>query len=570
MLLSRGRKRMLSAVALASGLALIAAGCSSDDGKKNEKPAGEGTSNEQVDARTLVIWAGSQTPIVANFNPYSPTVLHAAMGPIFETLFAYNKAEATDPTPMLGESFEFNEDGTELTIKVRQGVKWNDEKPFTAEDVAYSFINENNKPGYMEAADVVDESTVKLTFNAPQFTNEIGLLGSTFMMPKHIWEGQADALAWDNPEPVGTGPYMVTDVTDASYSLTANPNYWQEGKPAVKSLQYIGVDENNSGENLLKTGKVDWAAMFVPEPDALTADGRLATVNTPMDPTVLYTCSQADMGCEGAQTDVAVRQALNVAINRDVIHEKAFVGLAGDISPTFALPGRDDQWVAEGMPATSPREADVAKAGEILEAAGYAKGDDGIYAKDGERVSMELISVGGWSDYNAAADLIANQAKEAGIEIKAEQATWDGFAEARSSGKYELIMGGVVGTSVADPFQLYNDWFTTEKTAKVGEALEIGANGKWNIARYSNPAVDDAVKAAAATNDEAEKLAAYTTIQEEIVEDLPYIPLVINATQTFYDVKDFDGWPTDGNMYAFPPAWGSVSAGVILANLTGK
>ncbi|MGV8846663.1 ABC transporter substrate-binding protein [Tessaracoccus sp.] len=568
MLLPKGRKRTISALALVSGLALFAAGCGTPAA---EKPSdGSSSKNPAAAARPLVIWAGSQTPIVANFNPYSPTVLHAALGPVYETLFAYNKAKAEPPTPMLGESFEYSEDGTELTIKIRQGVKWNDGKDFTAEDVVYSFMNENNKPGYLEAADVVDESTVKLTFNSPSFTNEVGIMGSTFMLPKHIWEGVTDALVWANAEPVGTGPYMVTATTDASYSLEANENYWQEGKPAVKSLQYIANDENTSAESLLKTGKVDYAAMFVPEPDALTADGRLGTINTPMDPTVLYTCSSVDMGCKGAQTDVAVRQALNVAINRGVIHEKAFVGLAGDISPTFALPGRDDKWVAEGMPATSPREADAAKAGEILEAAGYAKGGDGIYAKGADRVSMTLVSVSGWSDYNAAAELIAGQAKEAGIEVKAEMATWDGFAEARSTGNFELVMGGVVGTSVADPFQLYNDFFTTEKTAKVGAALEVGANGNWNIARYSNPVVDEAVRAAAATNDDAKKLEAYGIIQGEIVEDLPYIPLVINATQTFYDKESFDGWPTEDNLYAFPPAWGSVSAGVVLSSLTGK
>ncbi len=568
MLLTRGRKRMLSAVALASGLALVAAGCASDDGETN---AGGDSSTEGKEAsRPLVIWAGSQTPIIANFNPYSPTVVHATQGPILETLFAYNKAADEEPTPMLAESFEFSEDGSELTVQIRQGVQWNDGEDFTADDVVWSFMNELNKPDFLENAEAVDESTVKLTFDGPAYTNEVDLMGSTYIVPQHIWEGQEDPLSWENPDPVGTGPYVVTDTTDASYSLTANENYWQEGKPAVTELQYIGIDANNSAESLLKTGKIDWAAMFVPEPDSLTGDGRLGVVNTPMDPTVLYTCSNVDLGCEGAQTDVAVRQALNVAINRDVVHEKAFVGLAGDVSPTFALPGRDDAWVADGMPATSPREPDVAKAGEILEEAGYEKGDDGIYAKDGERLSMSLASVDGWSDYNAAGELIAGQAQEAGIEVTAETVTWDGFAEIRSNGKFELVMGGMVGTSVADPFQLYSDWFTTQNTGEVGDELEIGANGKWNIARYSNPIVDDAVKAASATNDTDAKMEAYATIQGEIVEDLPYIPLVLNATQTFYDQESFDGWPTQDDLYAFPPAWGSVSSGLILGNLTGK
>ncbi len=79
-----------------------------------------------------------------------------------------------------------------------------------------------------------------------------------------------------------------------------------------------------------------------------------------------------------------------------------------------------------------------------------------------------------------------------------------------------------------------------------------------------------AVEAAAATNDEAAKKAAYAEIQTEIVRDLPYIPLVINATQTFYNSKDFTGWPTEDNLYAFPPSWGSVASGYVLQQLTQK
>jgi peptide/nickel transport system substrate-binding protein len=85
--------------------------------------------------------------------------------------------------------------------------------------------------------------------------------------------------------------------------------------------------------------------------------------------------------------------------------------------------------------------------------------------------------------------------------------------------------------------------------------------------RYTNPKVDAAVEAAASTNDEAAKQEQYAVIQEEIVRDLPYIPVVVNASQTFMDTKDFTGWPTDGDLYAFPPSWSTVSLGVVLSKL---
>ncbi|WP_125772928.1 ABC transporter substrate-binding protein [Antribacter gilvus] len=554
MIRRRARGRLLLAAALTS--ATLLAGCS-----------GTGEEQDGAAAPTLNVWAGSQTPITANFNPFAPTVLHGALGPVYETLFLYNKAGGGDPVPMLGETFEWNEDGTVLTVTVRQGVEWSDGEAFTVDDVVYSFTNEITKSTYLESAEATDDTTVVLTYSEPQFTNEFAILGGAWMLPEHVWSEKSveEATTWANETPVGTGPYTVDTVSEASYTLVANESYWQEGKPAVKSVRYLGIDANASAEDLLKSGDLDWAAMFVPDPEGIAAAGGPAGyVNTPQDPTVLYTCANAELGCAGPQTDVAVRQALNLALDRGTINEKAFVGLTGTISPTFALLGRDDQWIAPDVDKQSPQAADVDAATAVLEAAGYAKGADGIYAKDGAPVELELVSVEGWTDYNDAAKLIEEQAAAAGIKVTATTVTWQEFSDNRQSGNFQLIMGGVIGTSMADPFQIYRDWFSGEYTQPVGTQLEAG---EWNFTRYSNPVVDAAVATAAAASDEQAKMAAYTEIQHEISRDLPYIPLVINATQTFYNDAEFTGWPTEDDLYAFPPSWGAVSAGYILANL---
>ena len=551
-----GLRRMLPAVALASSIALIAAGCSgSDDG--DAATGGD-------DGRVLNVWAGSQTPIVANFNPFMPNaLLHATQGPILEPLFYFNKVADAAPTPMLGESYEWNADGTGMTIKVRSGVEWSDGKPFTAKDVAFTFNYEIAKPTYVVNAEAIDDTTVKITFNAPSFTNEESLLGMV-IVPEHIWKDIADPAAEPNAKPIGTGPYTVESVSDAAYTIVANPNYWQEGKPAVKTVRYLALNSNQTSSDLLTTGKLDWAGMFSPDPSKVTAGGNLSVINTPVDPTVLYTCSNAELGCEGPQTDVAVRQAINLAIDRTTLNDKAWAGQAKTISPTFALLGRDDKWIAPGIEPESPQTADADAAMAVLEAAGYAKGADGFYAKDGKAVEMTLSSVDGWTDYNDAAKLIAEQAAAAGIKISPMQVTWDEFADGRSSGTYQLIMGGLIGTATADPYSLYHDWLTTEATTPVGTAIE---SGDWNFARYSNPEVDAAILTAAGTLDVDAKMAAYATVQENIVRDLPYIPIVVNATQTFMNTKDYTGWPTEGDLYAFPPSWASGAAGIVLADL---
>src|SRR5699024_4280495 len=94
--------------------------------------------------------------------------------------------------------------------------------------------------------------------------------------------------------------------------------------------------------------------------------------------------------------------------------------------------------------------------------------------------------------------------------------------------------------------------------------------GYSNFTRYSNPVVDEAVHTAASTKDVETKKQAYAKLQEEITTDLPYIPIVINATQTFFNTTDYTGWPTEENMYAFPPSWGTGASGYILHHLSGK
>ncbi|WP_127792758.1 ABC transporter substrate-binding protein [Agromyces sp. LHK192] len=549
------RRAAIAAAAGAAALALAFTGCAPSD------------SGESGGGDALRVWAGSQTPLTVTFNPYAPNVLHAALGPIYETLFSFNKTADEEPTGLLAESYEFNEDGTQLTVALKDGVTWNDGEDFAADDVVFSFEYEANDYANqvgLVSAEATDETTVVLTFSTPQFTNEFKLLGNTWMIPEHVWSEVDDFTTFLDEEPVATGPYVVEATTEASYTVVANEQFREEGKPAVKTVQYVALDANQSAQDLLAAGELDWAGMFVPNPDDVTSNGIISTINTPQDPTVLYTCANVDLGCAGEQTDVAVRQALNVAIDRGTIKDKAFVGLTGDISPAFTLMPRDEKWLADPANEVSPQTSDAAAAGQILESAGYVKGADGFYGKDGATIELDLISVDGWTDYNDAAKLIGEQAAEAGIKVNVGTVQWQEFSDARQTGQFELIVGGVIGTSVADPYQIYKDWFSGTSTVAVGSELQPGT---WNFSRYSNPVVDEAVAAAAATNDDAAKREAYATIQTEIVRDLPYIPLVINATQTFFNSKDFTGWPTEDDLYVFPPAWGSSSAGVVLANL---
>lgn len=551
------KRYRLGAVAAVAALALTLGACSAGGG-----------GNDSED-RALRVWSGNQTPVEANFNPFSPTAL-TVMGPVFESLFLFNKAADTEPVGLIGDSYEFNEDGTQLTVTLKDDLKWSDGEDLTADDIVFTFNYEANDPAGigLVSAEATDDTTAVLTFDSPQFTNVFARLGQTWILPEHVWADVDDFTTFKNEEPVGSGPYVVDSVSAESYTLTANENFRDADDLGVKRVQFVAINDNQTVQDLLAAGEIDWAGLFIPNPDPVTANGKIEFLNAPpQDPTAIYTCSNADLGCTGPQTDLAVRQALNVAVDRATIKEKAFVGRSGDISPAFTLLPRDEKWLGDPANEVSPQEAAPDEAAEILEAAGYVKGSDGFYAKDGVTVEMSLISIDGWTDYNDAAKLIAEEAAAAGIKINASTVQNQEFTDARQTGNYQLIMGGIIGTSLADPYQIYRDWFGGQavgSTSPVGERLPTA---RYNYVRYDNPVVDEAIMAATVTDDEALKADAYATIQSEIVRDLPYIPLVVNATQVFYNAGQYTGWPTNDDLYAFPSPSERGQNGYILSQL---
>jgi peptide/nickel transport system substrate-binding protein len=265
-------------------------------------------------------------------------------------------------------------------------------------------------------------------------------------------------------------------------------------------------------------------------------------------------CSNPALGCTGPQTDPAVRQAIYHALNRKQLNALAFQNTASDISPTFALPTTQKSLISSAVaePIAS-NEPDTAEADTLLQAAGWTKGSDGIYQKDGAKLSLTVEVVTGWTDYITAIDTVAQQLKKAGIQLTASQSSWNEWTDKKSKGTYQLAIDSLGQGPASDPYYLYNNYFTTKNTAPVGSAAPM------NVARYSDPAVDAAVSALATINpeDTAARQAQFDIIQKKIVADMPYIPIMTGGTTSEFNAKKFTGWPTTDDLFAFPAVWAS-------------
>jgi peptide/nickel transport system substrate-binding protein len=507
---------------------------------------------------------------VENWNPFSPNFLQPTNGLIYEPLYYYNFATYAKPQPILATGYTWDPQGTQLTITTRDGVKWNDGQPFTAKDVAYTFDLIRRTPAInatglkLTSAQAKDDKTAVLTFPKPSFTDEASIVGNTPIVAEHVWSKISDPAKTINQNPVGTGPYKLKTFSAQSYVMEKNANYWQTGKPEIQNVRYIALATADAASASLIAGQVDWMSAFLPGLEQLLKNQKnLTYVNTPALTTSIFTCAGAEYGCKGPQTDPAIRQAIYYALNRDQLNKLAGGGFAQTGSPTMLLPERDKDWIADQANLTTPGGPDVAKANQILDAAGWVKGGDGVRSKNGQRASMTIQTVTGWSDYISLNDAMTQELKEIGIELKPTQLAWQEWNNNQISGKYQLSLDSIGLGASTNPYFTYQPKYGSATTNKVG--TPAGLSG--NYARYKNAKVDAAIAVAAATNDEATQKAQYAIIQGEIVKDLPYIPIYVNSMLTEFNTSHATGWPTNENKYALPASWKQWDNGIVLLNL---
>jgi peptide/nickel transport system substrate-binding protein len=538
------RRRLRSGLVTGIAAALLAAGCSSSGGTGSERDA------------TLVAYVGQAGDYQVNFNPFSSSVIEGP-GTIFESLFFFNVTKDVPPQPLLATDYAWNANGTELSVTLRPGVKFSDGTPFTARDVVFTLdmVAKNktiNTTGYNGKATASDDTHVKIAFPAPAFTQGPQVLGRTFMVPQHLWSKIADPADDVIAQPIGTGPYKLESFKPQAFTYTANPQYWG-GEPAVKHIRFLALSGNQSGADALAAKQIDWQTGPVPDVENVAGNypGYQAVI-TPMNQIALFTCSNATLGCTGPQTDPAVRHAIYYAINRTQLNALAFEGTASDVSPGLALLERDAKWVSPKLQEkVAPKNPDLAKTASLLQGAGYAKGADGTYAKDGKPLELTVQVPSGWTDYITAVDTMTQQLKQAGIKLVSQQVSYNEWADARVRGRFQLLIDSLLQGPSADPYYTFNYFFATETTAKVGESAYP------NYSRFSDPEVDAALNALKGLplTDAAKRQPCYDIVQTKSEQAMPYIPVLTSGTISEYNAAKFTGWPTKDNLYAFPAVW---------------
>lgn len=508
---------------------------------------GTSTSTSSASKKILKVAAQSYDFAQAGFNPYNGHPNAGMLGLVYETLYFVNVNDGKF-SPMLATSYQWNSDTTQVTFKIRQNVKWNDGQPFTADDVAFTFNMMKQYPAadangvwtFLKTVTAPDASTVVMTFLKSYPPVLVTIAGHVYIVPKHVFATAGDPTKYLTDKPVGTGPFTLTRYQTDLAVYDKNPGYWQADQVKVDELRFPEYKDNSTLQLALPKGDVDWAGYFSPtlNQDFVAKDP--AHNHLFMDSINLYSiCVNQKDPVVGGQAGLPVRLALSAAIDRTAIAGQATAGLEPAGSVTGLVLPTAQNWLAPAYTSLS-NAADTTKAEKFLTDAGYTKGSDGIYQKNGKRLSLSLRSVDSYSDWNAAAQLIESQAKAVGIEIKSANVGEDNYYTLRTNGKYDyqMMMCGMVGGPT--PYYLYNQYLNS---SQIGE-------GKTNFVAWSNAATDQYLNQYASTTDLNTQKQAVMGVEKIMVENQPYIPLWTGADYDEYSTRNFTGWPTQDNAYS--------------------
>ena len=454
-------------------------------------------------------------PIVADptLNPWSPNAFVESLfinRVLFDGLTKPGKDLA--PAPDLAASWTTAADGLSWTFKLREGVKWSDGKPFSADDVAFTFndivlkpdLGAQNRGNFsaVKSVTAVDATTVRFDLSRKFSALTSYLAYNSGIVPKHVLS--ADPLktnSFNKGVPVSTGPFKVAKYTSGqSVSLVRNENYFG-AKPYLDNVVFTVVPDANTQIAQALSGDV--SIMILDDKAAVArvkSASNLAVVSRPLVQYYWLALNQTDPRF----TDVRVRQAFVMAIDRQAIIKSVELGY-GSVANSAITPALK----AYFDPSLSTRYPyDPQKAKDLLAAAGWTPGAGGVLMKEGKpfQFTMDVGQKGVLEPVNA---LIQQDLKKVGVVADLNTMEWNSYIQ-------KVVVRREYTASV--------NWWTYPSDPDVFPYYASSAAGKgFNIPGYQDPKLDDILIQGQGTSDLEARKAVYKQLQTYMADTLPYL-----------------------------------------------
>jgi peptide/nickel transport system substrate-binding protein len=445
---------------------------------------------------------------------------------------------------MLAQSYQWAPDKKSIVFTIRDGVKWNDGKPMTADDVAFTFNLMKDNPGLdfnalwssILTSVTASGNQVTMQFKAPADTYFWYIAGDTPIVAKHSWGAQKNAVKFSDPKPVGTGPYEVNPCQANNITYTANKYYWQPGLPKVKKMNYPAYTDNDPANLDLASGKAQWGGQFIPNIDKLYVARDKANHHYWFPPTTnvaLYFNMKHPV-----TSNAAVRQAMAAGIDRERVSKIGESGYQPAANQTgIVLPTYQDWIDQDALNSSGFAKPDTAKATQLLASAGYSPSHP---------LKLSVITISGYTDWDASLNEIKQQLAPLGIQLSVDDLAGETFNDRLQKGDFDMAYYSQVGG--AGPYYEMRQILYTANSAPLGQ------NAASNYGRYSNPEVDKALDSFAGA-DQATQKQLLKTVQAAMLRDVPVIPTTESVNWYQYNTAQFTGWPTEQDPYALPAPW---------------
>ncbi len=521
---------------------------------------------------TLVVVKELQATWVENFNPFSAGggARWPTQAGVYEPLFIYNSAQG-EFVPALATSWAWIEGGATLALTLRQGVRWSDGAPMTAADVAFTFRLLQREPALdsqglgprIREVVVVDDHTVQLRLLAP-FSPALGRVAQVPIVPAHIWEGVADPAGWSNPAPVATGPFTeVLRFETQVFDLGRNPHHWDpEAAAGVERLRMPAMSGNDQANVALIHGEIDWCGTFIPSVDRVFVSRDRAhhiDWSPPTGSTIFLYANAAQAPFD----DARVRKALSLAIDRDQLVRLAMHGTTHGSDGT-GLSDKHDAWRdPEALALGDWVTHDPARAGALLDAAGWRLGEDGLRRNSaGEVLRAELEVVSGWSDWLRGAQVISVQLRAIGVDAPVRARDFGAWMDGLSRGNFRLSFGW--SGDGPTPYDLYSGLMGSAALRPLGQP----AASQWH--RLADPESDALLTAFEQSTDPAEQQRIAAGLQRRFAALAPAIPLFPSPSWGQANTTRIEGFPSAADPYALLSPHASPESLLVLRRLRAR
>ncbi len=504
-----------------------------------------------VSGPPMTIIADTEGAYARNFNPFISGSISNSQDFVYEPLLYYD-VPAGKTIPWLASSYHWLAGNKKVVINLRHNIKWSNGSVFTSADVTFTFAMLKKYPAmdlqgqwqYLKSVTAKGPYAVEFTFDKPEIPFLYFVAGQTPIVSKSIWAHVKNPSTWADPNPVGTGPYLLKSFSSELVTYTRNPHYWGKA-PTVPTLLLPAYTSNTSADLALASGQGDWAAIYIPNPQKDFVDKNpqhFVAENFPArGESNFYALYPND--AVAPLNNVTFRRALYYAINRKEVGSLATE--SGVASPTSLLvPATEylpkatvNKWSYRYSPKTALK---------LLGTLGYHLKGSTLMAPNGKPETLSITVPSAFTNWIAIADVVKANLAKIGISVRLNLLSPADVFNDQALGKYQLTINGGTG-GASSWFQFYYD-YSSDTSAPLGKSAPF------NFERFNNSAMNQAIYSYAATTNRAQQHADIAKAALISAKDLPIFPLTVMPNIMEFTTLHYTRWATAKNPYAMPSA----------------